>query len=1326
LTLSRVIVALGTPNASHINFRDSKLTRILQPSLSGNARMAVVCCATPSELYLEETRSTLLFASRAKLVKTNAQINEVLDDRSIIRRLQQELALARRHQSGGSHITANVEQWEMLATSAGNEAKEAKEKLKRLYTSILMNQKLDDANVNLLLPPVPETLWSVTSNVASKKRHRRRLSDGNLCRTKSSTATPSKKSKVSLPSSVPPHNRLSKSVDIGDTIYKEVSILDELSMLREAVVAKDKKALDVKQQMDMIAKELQSKDLDLVASNCSNDLLRSDRDEKSSLITKLQSEIVQLQSELASSNASNKALLSMRDAEIVGFKSKLQKDLEDRRVLEETVDSLQEAKVAKEREFTESLISKDGVISQMSTEIEACRMELYHQTTDVVVSLQQKLDDTVKEKEILSVSLQESTNLLQSSETSHKTISQSHTALEVMCQERQTFIDSMMEQLDTTNAELQVVNKALFAANDVIQKQALSIKNLESNILNHQEHIHSLEEQNDSLVLTNENLSLTYASSHTRIRDLEESLKLIHAQREAMFREIDDAKTESTDLTQMLQISSIKLEGLLVALNHAESGMEEIASQLSFVSKEKVAGEVLAAKMEKASLDFQAQLSGVYSMTETLNDQLIAVSEELKLTKEKCDALDEEKLRLSMVNSQIQASNEEVITKVSEMEHLNHQQANMFRAERENMMKTNETLQRKIKKVIEDASTNIDVLSILLYRCELEKEKIARDFSSLQNSFSVEQTNVKALNQQLASFKSNVNQRIDALISERNEAVEQLASESKILLACKTKLEELSIAYGQTESQLILTTNERNDLQQELLRNRNLLQQSNTEVESLFVQLQASTDEQRKAGSNAHDLTSQLALLKADFDTLYVEKMQLEGKFSMVMAESSIHKEATETSQKNFNDRVQAHEGERSRLFVDLQEAKGKISELKMSLDEVTRQKDDLLAALRTMETKQASVTELNNSYELIRNENTELKLLLANTNQCIDQASNKEREVSTLLDEKSKMLVVAYEHLESKEREVQSLLKRVSNPQEKQIGDDEFQRILKERNYLETRLQKEISDRTLCERELKRQMGDEQRILIQEAEDRMRGLRTELELQRLALEKSEAEAYASREMKDELEDQYKRTLDRALHLENQISTLQSENFKMRQFAREKEGEYESELACLKEQSSQDAAALRNSQILVSDFESKLFRLKEEKSMIELDLSVAQERLMNLHDVKVLEEKNEHLVHEVERLGSELNKFRNSTKENLLPQEKRRELEGENEQLRKKLKSYADRCEKLECSKLTKDKLDAIKKLMVRSVIPRVIVLFYVFTHPQPVIGRQGQVRTRA
>lgn len=90
LSLSRVIHSLSQPG-THVNYRDSKLTRLLQPSLSGNAKMAIVCCITPADKYLEETRSTLQFASRAKLVTTHATVNEVLDDSVKLKRLQREL-----------------------------------------------------------------------------------------------------------------------------------------------------------------------------------------------------------------------------------------------------------------------------------------------------------------------------------------------------------------------------------------------------------------------------------------------------------------------------------------------------------------------------------------------------------------------------------------------------------------------------------------------------------------------------------------------------------------------------------------------------------------------------------------------------------------------------------------------------------------------------------------------------------------------------------------------------------------------------------------------------------------------------------------------------------------------------------------------------------------------------------------------------------------------------------------------------------------------------------------------------------------------------------
>lgn len=62
--LGNVISALADGNKSHIPYRDSKLTRILQESLGGNARTTIVICCSPASFNESETKSTLDFGKR--------------------------------------------------------------------------------------------------------------------------------------------------------------------------------------------------------------------------------------------------------------------------------------------------------------------------------------------------------------------------------------------------------------------------------------------------------------------------------------------------------------------------------------------------------------------------------------------------------------------------------------------------------------------------------------------------------------------------------------------------------------------------------------------------------------------------------------------------------------------------------------------------------------------------------------------------------------------------------------------------------------------------------------------------------------------------------------------------------------------------------------------------------------------------------------------------------------------------------------------------------------------------------------------------------------
>ncbi|XP_022726362.1 LOW QUALITY PROTEIN: kinesin-like protein KIN-7E [Durio zibethinus] len=92
LTLSTVVRKLSKSRQGHINYRDSKLTRILQPCLGGNARTAIICTLSPARSHVEQTRNTLLFACCAKEVTTKAQVNVVMSDKTLVKHLQREVA----------------------------------------------------------------------------------------------------------------------------------------------------------------------------------------------------------------------------------------------------------------------------------------------------------------------------------------------------------------------------------------------------------------------------------------------------------------------------------------------------------------------------------------------------------------------------------------------------------------------------------------------------------------------------------------------------------------------------------------------------------------------------------------------------------------------------------------------------------------------------------------------------------------------------------------------------------------------------------------------------------------------------------------------------------------------------------------------------------------------------------------------------------------------------------------------------------------------------------------------------------------------------------
>jgi kinesin family protein 5 len=92
--LGMVINALTDGKSTHIPYRDSKLTRILQESLGGNSRTTLIINCSPSSYNDAETISTLRFGVRAKAIKNKAKINAELSPaelRALLKKAQTQV-----------------------------------------------------------------------------------------------------------------------------------------------------------------------------------------------------------------------------------------------------------------------------------------------------------------------------------------------------------------------------------------------------------------------------------------------------------------------------------------------------------------------------------------------------------------------------------------------------------------------------------------------------------------------------------------------------------------------------------------------------------------------------------------------------------------------------------------------------------------------------------------------------------------------------------------------------------------------------------------------------------------------------------------------------------------------------------------------------------------------------------------------------------------------------------------------------------------------------------------------------------------------------------
>uniref|UniRef100_A0ACD5URV3 Uncharacterized protein n=1 Tax=Avena sativa TaxID=4498 RepID=A0ACD5URV3_AVESA len=183
LTLGTVIAKLTDGKAAHIPYRDSKLTRLLQYSLSGHGRISLICTVTPASSNTEETHNTLKFAHRSKHVELKASQNKIIDEKSLIKKyqkeitcLKEELQQLRRGMMGNGYILP-TDQEDLVNLKLQLEAGQVKLQ-SRLEQEEEAKAALMGRIQRLTKLILVSTKSSISSNVSGKANLRRRHSFG--------------------------------------------------------------------------------------------------------------------------------------------------------------------------------------------------------------------------------------------------------------------------------------------------------------------------------------------------------------------------------------------------------------------------------------------------------------------------------------------------------------------------------------------------------------------------------------------------------------------------------------------------------------------------------------------------------------------------------------------------------------------------------------------------------------------------------------------------------------------------------------------------------------------------------------------------------------------------------------------------------------------------------------------------------------------------------------------------------------------------------------------------------------------------------------------
>ncbi|XP_028939829.1 centromere-associated protein E, partial [Antrostomus carolinensis] len=1237
--LGQVIKKLCDDPSGFINYRDSKLTRILQNSLGGNAKTVIICTVTP--VSFDETLSTLQFANTAKRMKNTPKVNEVLDDDALLKRYRKEILDLKK-------------QLEEVSSKTQIHAME-KDQLAQLLEEKSSLQKVQEDRIrNLTEMLVTSASFSSKQNAKAKRRRRVTWAPGKINQANMSyfedfekpRLNETKKMKMSL-SALP---------DMEDSMLENSEHDNQFLMVSDQISDVEWTAgpnmnwtqRDFEESVQLcealaLEKDIAVNEVNVLQTNFNNLVLENEQlkleineikeklkekiemDEFEALEKQTQKdheiqlmhEITNLKNLVSNAEVYNEEL----EAEINSKLEQLKEKENKIKILQNRVEELQKA-AAEKRDTSFSVGDSDKLVEEIqqlnkslldseTIALDAKKESAFLRTENL--ELKEKMNELLNNYKQMQKDVQLYQSQIEEGKASYKKMQADlQKELQSVFQENAR-LTSLMEgkvpkdmlspaDLEKKAADLKGELEKALKENALLQKQVNELSEFQSlpNVVEiQQKEILEKCEELCLLKLEREKLLSEVAENEIRLKHMTE--------------EIGKSKDNLADA----QLKYVKSDQEYVALKQlheeleqkyvaASENNEQMKLQIDILAKE---AQETKTTLDEVKIELSSKMKELEEKTSE-HKQLLEVKEDFIWTQQKLNEMEQlkeqEKItelrKLEAKDSEIQS----VIQQLTECQ----EEIKTLTQERDYLKQKEESLQAETDQLKEDIKDTVS-MNILAH------EELRNTQSSLKQS----QDTVKKLEKNIAEKESqilSVEEARGKTIKELEIQISQMMEEIKMITSERDQLAEKKSENNCSENdqlqvlkeQILFLTQENNSLQDKLYSLH--LKKEEYEEGTLIPQIQDTSIEQellllREELSRAQRKLHEMEEVKANECQRESEKM---GRTNFIpkLLDSQEVSTMTEREDDNLKMQLENLQSERDQLRETIQETVSMNSEMQ----------EELRCAHNSLRQHQETIVELKGSISEKENQLLKAQEALKATTDELQQKLNEVTENLTNVSSEYDKLVAEKEQIERtmNERICQQLEKITLLNQEKDELQQRVETCKAERDQLEAdcresteRSLKVLTEMENLQEELKHQkeQADIQKNMLANGDEKLRNT------------------------EEKLNEEINKLKEKAIKLNEDLDLLTKERHQLLEELKEKTDSESSKLQQLEKQS--NLLAQERDQL-----QEMLESLQAEKHKLEINLQESvdkilqtekelkwQQELLSNEKIKA-EEREEHLL----------------------------------------------------------------------------------------------------